>query len=265
MGEVITITSGKGGVGKTTATASLGVALALQDKKVVALDTDIGLRNLDVIMGLENRIVYNVVDVVEGSCRLQQALIRHKHIPGLYLLPAAQSRSKEHITPEDLLPICDELREEFDFVLIDSPAGIEHGFRNAIAPADSVLIITTPEVTSVRDADRVIGLVEAEDKGPIQLIINRLDPARVRRGEMLGTEDVIGILAIDLIGIVPEDQQVLMSANRGTPVAMNEGSSAGLAYRNIACRLLGEDVPFIDLNGRSNLLKRLTRFIRSTG
>jgi septum site-determining protein MinD len=265
MGKVITITSGKGGVGKTTVTASLGAALALQDKKVVSVDTDIGLRNLDVIMGLENRIVYNLVDVVEGACQLQQALIRDKRIAGLYLLPAAQSRKKEDVTPEDLCRVCDMLREEFDFILVDSPAGIEHGFRNALAPADMVLIVTTPEVSSVRDADRVIGLVEVEGKGPIRLIINRLDPSRVRRGEMLSQEDVLETLAVDLIGIVPEDKQVLVCANRGIPVSLDGDTPAGIAYRHIAYRLLGEDVPFVVPGQSSRLLEWFARFIRPAG
>jgi len=264
MGKVITITSGKGGVGKTTATASLGAALALRGLKVTVADTDIGLRNLDVVMGLENRIVYNLMDVVGGTCPLRQALIRDKRIEGLYLLPAAQARSKEDMSPDDLCRVCDELREEFDFVLIDSPAGIEHGFRNALAPADEVVVITTPEVTSARDADRVIGLVEVEGKGPIRLIINRLDPPRVRRGEMLGTEDVIEILAVELLGIVPEDRQVLMCANKGIPVALDGDTPAGVAYRNIASRLLGEDVPFMALEETTSFLQRLTRFIRPT-
>lgn len=260
-GRVITITSGKGGVGKTVATASLGVALALQRKKVVNIDTDIGLRNLDVIMGLENRIIYDLVDVAEGACRLQQALVRDKHVSGLYLLPAAQTRSKEAISSEDLIRICDELREEFDFVLIDSPAGIEWGFRNALAPADEVLIITTPEVASVRDADRVIGLVEVAGKDPVRLIINRLDPAKVRRGDMLGVEDVIEILAITLIGVVPEDAKVIVSANKGVPIALDGRSPASIAYRNIARRLLGEDIPFT--SPEPGLLTRFLRFIHS--
>lgn len=261
-GRVITITSGKGGVGKTVATASLGVALALQGKKVVNIDTDIGLRNLDVIMGLENRIVYDLVDVAEGTCRLQQALVRDKHVSGLYLLPAAQTRSKEAISSEDLIRICDGLREEFDFVLIDSPAGIEWGFRNALAPADEVIIITTPEVASVRDADRVIGLVEVAGKDPVRLIINRLDPVKVRRGNMLGVEDVVEILAITLIGVVPEDAKVIVSANKGVPIALDGRSPASLAYRNIARRLLGEDIPFTF--PEPGLLTRFIRFIRSS-
>ncbi|MEA3345855.1 MAG: septum site-determining protein MinD [Chloroflexota bacterium] len=262
MGKVITITSGKGGVGKTTATASLGVALAMQGRKVVVVDTDIGLRNLDMIMGLENRVVYNLVDVAEGSCPLSKALVRDKHVSGLYLLPAAQTRYKEDITPEDLVRICDELRKEFDFILIDSPAGIEQGFRNALAPADEVLVITTPEVASVRDADRVIGLVETADKGPIRLLINRLDPARVRHGEMLGQEDVIEVLAVELMGIIPEDEEVLICANKGVSVALNGGTPAGLAYQNIARRFLGESVPFTTLGKMPGLLERLIRLIQ---
>jgi len=260
--KVITITSGKGGVGKTTATANLGVALALRGQRVVVIDADIGLRNLDVVMGLENRIVYDIVDVAEGYCRLRQALIRDKRVSELYLLPAAQTRDKTAVSPEDMVQICNQIRGDFDFVLIDSPAGIEQGFRNAIAPADKILIITTPEVAAVRDADRIIGLIEAEEKGPASLIINRLRPEMVRRGNMLTTDDVIEILAIDLIGIVPEDKAIIVSTNKGVPIVLNDRAPAGLAFRNIARRLLGEEVPFMDIREMPNLIERFVRFIR---
>lgn len=260
--KVITITSGKGGVGKTTATANLGVALGLSGQRVVVIDADIGLRNLDVVMGLENRIVYDIVDVTEGYCRLRQALIRDKRVEELYLMPAAQTRDKTAVSPEDMIELCDQMRDEFDFILIDSPAGIEQGFRNAIAPADKVLIVTTPEVSAVRDADRIIGLIEAEEKGPASLIINRLRPEMVRYGNMLTTEDVVEILAIDLIGIVPEDKAIIISINKGVPIVLNDRSPAGLAFHNIARRLLGEEVPFLDIREMPNLIERFVRFIR---
>ena len=261
--RVITITSGKGGVGKTTATANLGVSLARRGQRVVVLDADIGLRNLDVVMGLENRIVYDLVDVVEERCRLRQALIRDKRLPDLYLLPAAQTRDKTAVNPAQMVEMCDQLREAFNFVLIDSPAGIEAGFKNAIAPADEVLIITTPEVSAVRDADRIIGLVEAGEKGPGRLIINRLNPGMVRRGDMLDTDDVIEILAIELVGIIPEDESILVSANRGFPVALDGVTPAGLAYHNIARRLLGEQVDFLPLRTTPGLVDRFIGFFRA--
>jgi septum site-determining protein MinD len=260
--KVITITSGKGGVGKTTATANLGVALGLLGQRVVVIDADIGLRNLDVVMGLENRIVYDIVDVTEGYCRLRQALIRDKRVSELYLLPAAQTRDKTAVSPEDMVRLCDQMRDDFDFIFIDSPAGIERGFRNAIAPADKILIVTTPEVAAVRDADRIIGLIEAEEKGPASLIINRLRPEMVRYGNMLTTEDVIEILAVDLIGIVPEDKAIIISINKGVPIVLNDRSPAGLAFHNIARRLLGEEVPFMDIREMPNLIERFIRFIR---
>ena len=260
--KVITITSGKGGVGKTTATANLSVALALLGHRVVAVDADIGLRNLDVVMGLENRIVYDIVDVAEGHCRLRQALIRDKQVPDLFLLPAAQTRDKTAVSPEDMIELCDQMRNDFDFILIDSPAGIEQGFRNAIAPADRVLIITTPEVSAVRDADRIIGLIEAEEKGPASLIINRIKPEMVRYGDMLNTADVLEILAIDLIGIVPDDKAIIVSTNKGVPIVLDNKAPAGLAFHNIARRLLGEDVPFLNIREEPNVLERFVRFVR---
>ena len=263
--KVVTITSGKGGVGKTTITANLGAALASLDQKVVCIDADIGLRNLDVVLGLENRIVYDIVDVIEGRCRLRQAMIKDKRRPGLYLIPAAQNRDKTAVSPSDMIRLCDELRPEYDWVVVDSPAGIERGFRNAIAPADQVFVVTNPEVSAVRDADRIIGLVEAEEKGPAKLIINRLNYEMVRRGDMLSTEDILDLLAIDLIGIVPEDEKVVVSTNRGMPISLDGKSPAGMAFRNIARRALGEDVPFMDLDHQGGFFSRLGRLIRSGG
>jgi septum site-determining protein MinD len=254
--KVVTITSGKGGVGKTTSVANIAVALAGRGQKVVCVDGDIGLRNLDVVMGLENRIVYDIVDVVEGRCRLRQAMIRDKRLPELYLIPAAQTRDKTAVSPSDMIRLCDELRSEVDWVLIDSPAGIERGFKNSIAAADRVIVMTNPEVSAVRDADRVVGLLEAEQKGPAALVINRLNPAMVKRGDMLSVEDVLDLLAIELIGIVPEDENVLVASNKGQPLALDAKSKAGQAFQNIARRLIGEQVPFLDLEA-PGLLQRL--------
>src|SRR5512138_2619494 len=234
---VATITSGKGGVGKTTTTANLAVALAMAGKKVVCIDGDIGLRNLDVVLGLENRIVYDLVDVVEGRCRLRQAMIRDKRLPDLYLIPAAQTRDKSSVSPSDMVRLADELRPDFDWIMVDSPAGIERGFRNAVAPANVVVVVTNPEVSAVRDADRIIGLIEAEEKGPARLVINRLNPAMVKRGDMLNANDVLELLAIDLLGIVPEDESVVASTNRGTPVVLDGKGRAGQAFQDIAQRL----------------------------
>lgn len=256
-GIVITVTSGKGGVGKTTTTANLGMALASLGQRVVCIDSDIGLRNLDVVMGLENRIVYDLVDVIEGRCRLNQAMIRDKRYPTLFLIPAAQSRDKTAVAPSDMVYLCQQLGSEMDWIIIDSPAGIERGFRNALAPSDQVLVVTNPEVSAVRDADRIIGLVEAEEKGPAKLIINRIDPVRVKRGDMLSSEDVVELLAIPLIGIIPEDEAVLISTNHGQPVVLSEKSMAGQAFLNIGKRLMGEDVPWMELNGKKGLFDRI--------
>ena len=259
---VITITSGKGGVGKTTTVANVAAALAAREQRVVCIDTDIGLRNLDVVLGLENRIVYDLVHVVEGTCRLRQAMIKDKRMPELYLIPAAQTRDKSALGEDDLVRVCDELRSDFDWVLIDSPAGIEGGFRNALAPADKVVIVTNPEVSAVRDADRIIGLIEAEEKGPAMLILNRVRADMVRRGDMLDTDDVLDILAVNLLGIIPEDEAVLVSSNRGVPVALNGKSNVGQAYRDVAGRLQGEDVPFPDPDDSWAWISRRTQFVR---
>jgi septum site-determining protein MinD len=254
--KVVTVASGKGGVGKTTSVANIAVALAARGQKVTCIDGDIGLRNLDVILGLENRIVYDLVDVIEGRCRLRQAMIRDKRLSELYLIPAAQTRDKTAVSPSDMVRLCDELRTEVDWIIIDSPAGIERGFKNAVAAADRVLVMTNPEVSAVRDADRVIGLLEAEGKGPASLIINRLNPSLVRRGDMLSVEDVLDLLAIDLIGIVPEDENVIVASNRGQPLALDDKSKAGQAFQHIARRLLGEKVPFPEFN-TPNVFQRL--------
>jgi septum site-determining protein MinD len=262
---VVTVTSGKGGVGKTTTTANVAVALAQDGLKVVCIDGDIGLRNLDVVMGLENRIVYDLVDVVEGRCRLRQAMIRDKRLPELYLIPAAQTRDKSAVSPSDMVRLCDDLRQDFDWVIIDSPAGIERGFRNSIAPADIVVVVTNPEVSAVRDADRIIGLIEAEEKGPARLVINRLNSSMVKRGDMLNADDVLELLAVELIGIVPEDENVVISTNRGHPIALNGKVKAGQAFTNIARRLRGETVPFMDLEEKGDFFKRLSRMLRPGG
>jgi len=256
--KVITITSGKGGVGKTTATANIGAALATMGQRVVCIDADIGLRNLDVVLGLENRIVYDLVDAVEGRCRLSQAMIKDKHIPDLYLIPSAQTRDKTAVSPSDMIRICDELRPDLDWIIVDSPAGIERGFKNAIAPADEVIVVTNPEVSAVRDADRIIGIVEAEEKGTPKLLINRLNPEMVKQNNMLSADDVVDLLAIHLLGIVPEDKEVLISTNQGTPIALNDKSLAGLAYQNIARRLMGEEVPLLDLDKGSGFFNRIS-------
>lgn len=247
MGKVIVITSGKGGVGKTTTTANLGVGLALMQKKVVLVDTDIGLRNLDVVLGLENRIVYDIVDVVNENCRLKQALIKDKRLETLYLLPAAQTRDKTAINAEQMKKLCTDLKEDFDYVIIDCPAGIETGFRNAIVGADEAIVIATPEVSSVRDADRIIGLLEAAELRQPKLIINRIRTKMVQSGDMMSVTDMLDILAIDLLGIVPDDDAIVISTNRGEPTVFDENSRPGKAYRNIAKRITGETVELMDL------------------
>ena len=233
MSEVIVITSGKGGVGKTTTTANIGTGLAQLNKKVVMIDTDIGLRNLDVVMGLENRIVYNLVDVVEGKCRIRQALIKDKKYPDLCLLPSAQTRDKDAVTPEQMVELINELREEFDYILLDCPAGIEQGFKNAVAGADRALVVTTPEVSAIRDADRIVGLLEANEMKRIDLIVNRLRVDMVKRGDMMNVDDVTEILAVNLIGAVPDDENIVISTNQGEP-CVGDSSLAGQAFIGIA-------------------------------
>lgn len=257
--QVITVTSGKGGVGKTTAVANLATALAMDGKRVVCIDGDIGLRNLDVVMGLENRIVYDIVDVIEGRCKLKQAMIRDKHYSDMYLIPAAQTRDKNAVSPSDMVRICRDLKPDADFIIIDSPAGIERGFRNAIAAADNVLVVTNPEVSAVRDADRVVGILEAEEKGNPLLILNRLNPTMVKNNDMLSPEDVLDLLGIQLVGIVPEDETVIIGSNRGAPVVNDPKSRAGQAFRNIAKRLQGQDIPFMDLNQQGGLWSAIQR------
>ena len=257
MSEVIVVTSGKGGVGKTTTSANIGCGLASLGKKTVLVDTDIGLRNLDVVMGLENRIVYNLVDVIEGNCRMKQALIKDKRYPShLFLLPSAQTRDKTSVTPEQMKKLCEDLKDEFEYIILDCPAGIEQGFKNAVAGANRALVVTTPEVSAIRDADRIIGLLEADELRNIQLIINRLRMDMVKRGDMMSVEDVVDILAVDLIGAVPDDESIVISTNQGEPLAGGT-SLAGQAYLNICRRILGEEVPLLDLTEKRGILKRL--------
>ena len=256
MSEVIVITSGKGGVGKTTTVANIGTGLAMLGKKVAVVDTDIGLRNLDVVLGLENRIVYNLVDVVNGSCRLRQDLIRDKRHPELYLLPSAQTKDKTAVSPEQMIKLTQELREEFDYVLLDCPAGIEQGFKNAIAGADKAIVVTTPEVSAIRDADRIIGLLEAGDIRDIRLIINRLRPDMIARGDMMSVDDVLEILAVDLLGTILDDEQIVVATNQGEPLS-GKNSQAEEEYQNICKRILGEDIPFVTIRQKKGMFSRL--------
>ncbi len=262
LGTAIVITSGKGGVGKTTTSANIGTGLAILGKSVVIVDADIGLRNLDVVMGLENRIVYDIVDIVEGNCRLKQGLIRDKRFEKLYLLPAAQTRDKSAVKPEQMKELVDELKEDFDYVIIDSPAGIEQGFQYSIAGADLAIIVTTPEISAVRDADRVIGILEAKGLNDPKLIINRIRPEMVKRGDMMNRDDIEDILAIGLMGIVPDDEEIVISTNKGEPAVIERKSLAGNAYMNIAKRLIGEEVELLDIESTeegkfSKILKML--------
>jgi septum site-determining protein MinD len=261
MGEAIVVTSGKGGVGKTTTSANLGTALALMGKKVCMVDTDIGLRNLDVVMGLENRIIYDLIDVADGRCRVNQALVKDKRFDELYMLPAAQTKDKNDITPDQVRQIIESLKPDFDYVIIDCPAGIEQGFRNAVAGADQAIVVTTPENAAVRDADRVIGLLEKSNMSPPKLIINRIRPNMVKSGDMLEIDDICQVLAIDLIGIVPDDELVIRAANLGEPTVMNPASRAALAYRNIARRILGETVPLMQLDEKAGMFGRVKKFL----
>lgn len=261
-GKVIVVTSGKGGVGKTTTVANIGTTLAKKKHSVVMIDADIGLRNLDVVMGLENRIVYNLVDIIEGKCRKQQAMIRDRKLANLCIIPAAQTREKNAVQPEQMKSLCAELAEEFDYVLIDCPAGIEQGFRNAVAGAQTALIVTTPEVSAIRDADRVIGLLEAGLLRDIHLIVNRLNQRMVKKGDMMSTADIVSLLAVPLLGVVPESEEVVISTNRGVPLVHDRGSRAGIAFQKIAARLNGEQIPIEEENG-NGFISRMKRFIWS--
>lgn len=259
-GKVIVITSGKGGVGKTTTTANLGAGLAMLGRRVCLVDADIGLRNLDVVMGLENRIVYDLVEVVEGHARLRNALVKDKRLETLYLLPAAQTREKDAVSPEQMAQLAEQLKAEFDYVLVDSPAGIEHGFRNAIAGADEAIIVCTPEVAAVRDADRIIGLLEANEIKHPKLIINRIRPRMVRKGDMMDIDDIIEILAIELLGVVPDDEDIIVATNKGEPIVLNQRTRPAQAYRNIVRRIEGEQVPFMQLE-EGGFMDRVRNFI----
>lgn len=261
MSEVIVLTSGKGGVGKTTTSANVGTGLAMLGKRVILIDTDIGLRNLDVVMGLENRIVYNLVDVIEGNCRMKQALIRDKRYPNLFLLPSAQTRDKSSVSPGQMIKLVDDLREEFDYILLDCPAGIEQGFKNAVAGADRAIIVTTPEVSAIRDADRIIGLLEADGERRMDLIINRIRTDMVRRGDMMSVDDVMDILSIPVLGIVPDDEDIVISTNQGEPLVGMNGY-AGQAYLNICKRILGESIPFMRLDANRNIWSRISCFLK---
>lgn len=262
MGEVIVVTSGKGGVGKTTTAANVGAGLAGLGHKVCLVDADIGLRNLDVVLGLENRIVYDITDVTAGNCRLRQALIKDKRYDQLFLLPAAQTKDKSAVSPAEMQELCADLKEDFDFVIIDCPAGIEQGFQNAIAGADRPIVVTTPEVSAVRDADRIIGLLEAAEINSPLLIVNRLRPKMVRAGDMMSIDDIIDILAVELLGVIPEDEMIVVSTNKGEPVVQNPSSLSGRAYKNVAHRLKGEQVPFLNLDEQGFFLRLRKMFGR---
>ncbi|WP_078555360.1 septum site-determining protein MinD [Bacillus alkalicellulosilyticus] len=261
MGEAIVITSGKGGVGKTTTSANIGTALALSGKKVCLVDTDIGLRNLDVVMGLENRIIYDLVDVVEGRCKLKQAIITDKRFDCLTLLPAAQTKDKSAVKPHQMKAMINELKQEYDYIIIDCPAGIEQGFQNAIAGADRAIVVTTPEISAVRDADRIIGLLEKEDgiESP-KLIVNRIRNHMVKNGDMLDVDDIVSVLSIELLGIVVDDDEVIKHSNNGDPIALYPTSKASIAYRNIARRILGETVPLMQLDNNNGVLTKVKKF-----
>jgi len=263
MGKIYTITSGKGGVGKSTTTANLALGMALLGKKVVAIDLDIGLRNLDMILGLENRIVYNIIDLLEGRAKLNSALIRDKRGDNLKLLAASQTNSKEDLSKEKFLNLLEQLREQFDFVFIDSPAGIETGFSNAFAGADNIIIVATPEISSIRDADRVVGILEANGKQNISLILNRVQPELVKKGEMMSQEDILQILAIDLLGIVPNDPRMIEYTNKGEPAVLDKSSATSNAYTNIVRRLLGEDVPQLEFKPKGLLQKLFGKLQRT--
>ena len=264
MGTIITVTSGKGGVGKSTTTANLATSLANIGKKVIAIDFDIGLRNLDMILGLENRIVYDVVDVMEGNCNLAQAIIKDKNTQGLHFIPASQTKDKNILQKDKVEKLLNDLKNQFDYVFIDSPAGIESGFEHSIFLADQALIVTTPEISAVRDADRVIGIIDAKSQKAINgeevkkhIIINRLKPDLVQNGGMLSTDDILQILSLPLIGVVPDNEDIVTSTNIGQPIALKENSISGAAFRRISKRLVGEDVEFLDLSTKKGFLDKL--------
>ena len=260
-GRVIVITSGKGGVGKTTTNANIGTALARMGKKVVMIDTDLGLRNLDLLLGLENRIVYTIVDVVEERCKLKQALVKDKKNPNLCLLAAAQTRDKSAVTEEQLKEICEKLQKDFDFILVDCPAGIEQGFQNAVAGASEAIVVTTPEMSAVRDADRIIGLLEAKEEiKSYKLLLNRVRPNLIESKDMMSVDDVVEILSAELIGIIPEDTGIITSTNKGEPIVNDEKSLAGQAYNNVARRIIGEDVPFLNLDEPKGMVAKMKKF-----
>ena len=260
-GRVIVITSGKGGVGKTTTNANIGTALARAGKKVVMIDTDLGLRNLDLLLGLENRIVYTIVDVVEERCKLKQALVKDKKNPNLCLLAAAQTRDKTAVTEEQLKNICEDLKKDFDFILVDCPAGIEQGFQNAVAGASEAIVVTTPEMSAVRDADRIIGLLESKEEiKSYKLLLNRVRPNLIKSNDMMSVEDVVEILSAQLIGIIPEDTGIITSTNKGEPIVNDEKSLAGQAYNNVAKRIIGEDVPFLNLEDDTGMMAKVKKF-----
>ena len=260
-GRVIVITSGKGGVGKTTTNANIGTALARAGNKVVMIDTDLGLRNLDLLLGLENRIVYTIVDVVEKRCKLKQALVKDKKNPNLCLLAAAQTRDKTAVKEEELKDICEQLKKDFDFILVDCPAGIEQGFQNAVAGASEAIVVTTPEMSAVRDADRIIGLLEAKEEiKSYKLLLNRVRPNLIKSNDMMSVEDVVEILSADLVGIIPEDTGIITSTNKGEPIVNEENSLAGKAYRNVARRIMGEEVPFLDLEEETSFMHKVKKF-----
>ena len=262
-GSVIVITSGKGGVGKTTTSANIGTALAKGGNKVVLIDTDIGLRNLDLLLGLENRIVYTIVDVVEERCKLKQAIVKNKKNPNLCLLAAAQTRDKSAVNADQLKEICETLKKEFDYILVDCPAGIEQGFQNAVAGANEAIVVTTPEMSAIRDADRIIGLLESkEDVKKYRLLVNRVRPNLIKTNDMMSVEDVVEILSAELIGVIPEDTGVITSTNKGEPIVNDEKSLAGQAYLNVARRIQGEDVPFLDIDQPKNIIEKIKKFTK---
>lgn len=259
MSEVIVVTSGKGGVGKTTTTSNIGAALAAAGKKVILIDTDIGLRNLDLVMGLENRVVFNLVDVIEGACKIKSAVIIDKRFPGLSLLPAAQTKDKDAVNEEQMKKLCEELKESYDYIVLDCPAGIEQGFKNAVAGADRAIVVTTPEVSAVRDADKIIGMLNAYGVTEYKLLVNRVRVDMVKRGDMINLDDIMDILGIQLIGVVPDDENIIVSTNRGEPVILNDKSQSGQAYKNIASRIMGQEVPLLELENTNSFKSKLKK------